>query len=134
MYLGQQSGTKAQRDQALRHLEREGWLDDRACAKLVAAHRVRQGFAWAAIRAELLQRGIDGRLVDTVLRPLQRESDDRHRAEDIGRAHVKRLGKTARGSSRVTARGAGYLARRGFDESIVEDVVARVCSARAVDA
>jgi regulatory protein len=92
---------EAAREEALDRLERLGWLDDVRVAAARATRLAERGYGDAYIRADLARRRLP---VDAALAELDPE---RERAE------------------RHAARGPAWLARRGFDADVVENVAAR---------
>jgi regulatory protein len=103
-----------------------GWVDDEACAKLCALHWANQGYATDAIRTRLLGKGLDPSIVFRILLRLHLAGDDEPRA----RALVQRQ-RRATSSRQQTARRprqthrhlVGLLARRGFDQDLIERVL-----------
>ena len=96
---------------------RKSWLDDRLCAKLVATSLADEGFAWAAIRERLAQKGFAASLIETTLEPLRRESSDEAQARKLLEREQAR--RQPRGRRHI----AGVLARHGFDAELIEQVV-----------
>jgi regulatory protein len=97
-------------DDALEELQRVGLLDDRRFATERARVLAERGKGDAAIRFDLERAGVDGAEIESALGALEPESE---RASRI----VERRGATA-----ATAR---LLASRGFDETVVEPLVAQ---------
>jgi regulatory protein len=96
-------------DEALEELRRRGLLDDRRFADERARVLADRGKGDAAIRFDLEQAGVEGTLVEEALADLEPEAE---RAATL----VRR-----RGATPATAR---LLASRGFDEAVVEALVA----------
>ena len=97
-------------DDALEELQRLGLLDDRRFATERARVLAERGKGDATIRFDLERGGVDGAEIESALGALEPESE---RASRI----VER-----RGATPATAR---LLASRGFDETVVEPLVAR---------
>lgn len=97
-------------DDALEELQRVGLLDDGRFAGERARVLAERGKGDAAIRFELEHAGVEGAEVEAAMAVLEPESE---RAARL----VERRGATV-----ATAR---LLASRGFDESVVEALVAR---------
>jgi regulatory protein len=97
-------------DAALEELQRVGLLDDRRFATERARVLAERGKGDAAIRFDLERAGVDGAEIESALGALEPESE---RASRI----VER-----RGATPATAR---LLASRGFDETVVEPLVAQ---------
>ena len=105
---------------------RQDLVDDRACAKLWAARLADRGYAWGAVREQLLEKGLDPRVVTQVLAPLAARDPDASRARlllerEIDRARAARTRASRRG---LHARWARLLARRGFEPDLIDQVLA----------
>ncbi|MBI3088427.1 MAG: RecX family transcriptional regulator [Candidatus Omnitrophica bacterium] len=110
---------------------RQGLVDDRACAKLWATRLADRGYAWAAVREQLLEKGLEPRLVAQVLAPLAAREPDASRARlllererDRGRASRRRLPRHSTEWRGLRARWARLLARRGFEPDLIAQVLA----------
>lgn len=97
-------------DDALEELQRVGLLDDRRFATERARVLAERGKGDSAIRFDLERAGVDGAEIESAVGALEAESE---RASRI----VER-----RGATPATAR---LLANRGFDEAVVEPLVAQ---------
>lgn len=97
-------------DDALEELQRVGLLDDRRFATERARVLAERGKGDSAIRFDLERAGVDGAEIESAVGALEAESE---RASRI----VER-----RGATPATAR---LLASRGFDEAVVEPLVAQ---------
>lgn len=107
---------------------RRGLLDDRACARLWADHWARRGYAWAAIRQRLAMKGLPEAAIDAAAARTGAMADAeraRHAAEHWCRRPSAR---------RSPVRLGRFLAARGFDESVIEHVVAETYGATLADA
>jgi regulatory protein len=100
---------EATRAEALKRLERLGYLDDGRVARARAEQLAARGSGDAFIAADLERRGIDAELVRDVLEALEPEAE---RAARI---------VAERGATPKTAR---FLASRGFGEDAVAALVA----------
>jgi regulatory protein len=96
-------------DDALQELQRRGLLDDRRFAEERARVLSERGKGDAAIRFDLERAGVEGAVVEAALAELEPEAE---RAASL----VRR-----RGATPATAQ---LLASRGFDEAVVEALVA----------
>jgi regulatory protein len=99
----------ADADGALEELQRVGLLDDGRFASERARVLAERGKGDAAIRYELERSGLESRDVEAAMSALEPESDRAARVVD------------RRGPTPATAR---LLASRGFDEAVVEALVA----------
>jgi len=99
---------------------RRGWLDDAACAKLWVTMLAERGYAWAAIRDQLLTKGLNAGLIDRALQPLHSLADDERRARQLIQHRLR--GRAIR-TAQVRAQMARLLARRGFDRDLIEQLV-----------
>jgi regulatory protein len=97
-------------DEALEELQRVGLLDDGRFAQERARVLAERGKGDAAIRFDLERAGLDASQVEGALAALDPEAERAARVVD------------RRGSTPATAR---LLASRGFDEAVVEALVAR---------
>lgn len=105
---------------------RQGLVDDRACAKLWAVKLADRGYAWAAVREQLLNKGLEPRVIAQVLAPLASREPDAARARLLLEREMDR-GRAARGRTsrrRLHARWARLLARRGFEPDLIAQVFA----------
>lgn len=108
-------------DALLAKYVRDGVLDDRACAKLLATCLADQGYAWGAVREQLLAKGLDAELVDQTLEPLKACLDDAARARALVQTRLRGASRT---DTRVRARVARLLSQRGFDSDLIDRVLA----------
>jgi regulatory protein len=97
-------------DDALEELQRVGLLDDSRFSSERARVLAERGKGDAAIRFDLERAGVDTAAVEEAMTALEPESERAARVVD------------RRGASPATAR---LLASRGFDEAVVEALVAR---------
>jgi SOS response regulatory protein OraA/RecX len=102
--------TASDADDALAELQRVGLLDDGRFAGERARVLAERGKGDAAIRFDLERAGVDTSAVEEAMTALEPESERAARVVD------------RRGASPATAR---LLASRGFDEAVVEALVAR---------
>ena len=100
---------------------RRGLLDDEACAKLCAGVLNQQGYAWAAVHEQLRAKGFTDEVVERILKPLQADADDATRARALVRSHLRDP------SPRRRAWLARWLARRGFDPELIDEILAESC-------
>ncbi len=110
---------------------RSGWLDDRACTKLWALTLAERGYAWDAIREQLLTKGLDATLLERVLTSLRHVEDDAARARLVV---ASRLRGRAQPDRRLRTRLARLLAQRGFDPDLIEQVLHESCGSTPSDA
>jgi SOS response regulatory protein OraA/RecX len=96
-------------DEAIATLTRSGLVDDRRAAESHAAALAARGYGDAAIRHDLIGRGLEGDEVDAAVAALEPEGE--RAAAIVGR----------RGPGPKTAR---YLAARGFGEDVCESALA----------
>ena len=99
---------------------RDGLLDDRACAKLWATSLADRGYAWAAIREQLLAKGLAEGLVTQVIALLQARASDEVRARAVVQERVR---GRAGNDQRLRARVARFLSQRGFDSGLIDRVL-----------
>ena len=92
-----------------------GLLDDRAAARLWADHWARQGYAAAAIRLKLAQKGFPDALIGSILNQDYPPADDEARAS----AWLARRARS-RAAHPARSRLARALASRGFDAELIE--------------
>jgi len=100
--------------------ERAGALDDRVCAKLIAAARAAKGYASGSIREHLAGKGLARGVVESAVRSIQAETTDEERARTVVRT---RLSRRLEASVRLRLSLARVLARRGFDEELIDRVL-----------
>ena len=95
-----------------------GWVDDRACAKLLAGRLAEQGYAAVAIRARLEAIRLVPDVVEAALAPWRSAAAELARAREA--AERQRRRPRALGEPVRVAR---WLARRGFSPETIEQVV-----------
>ena len=102
-----------------------GWLDDETCAKLCSLHWANQGYATDAIRTRLLAKGLDPSVVFRTLLHLHLAGDDEPRARALvqRRRRGASSGRSAASSHRTHRHLAGLLARRGFEQDLIDRVL-----------
>lgn len=99
----------------LQHARQQGWLDDRACAKLLAVRLADHGWAWRAIHEQLLAKRFDPSVIQEIANTLDLPGTDEQRARTmLHDAGSRPSGPASR--SRVARR----LAQRGFDADLIE--------------
>lgn len=108
--LAKRGVAAAEREQALRTLERIGYVDDERVARTRAEQLAARGSGDALIRHDLEGRGVAPEVVEAALSALEPE-----------RARAARIVEV-RGRSLKTAR---YLGSRGFGADALEGVVAQ---------
>lgn len=96
-----------------------GFLDDARFAAAFAERRTRQAYGRERIRAELVDRGVPEALADAAL-----ASDDEPAAEAAETARAVRALARRYHAEDDPARGARWLAQRGFGEEVVRAAVA----------
>ena len=113
----------------IRECHRRGLLDDRACARLWADHWARRGYAWAAIRQRLAMKGLPEAAIDAAAARIGTTTADAARARQAAETWCRRPS-----AARSAARLGRFLAARGFDESVIEHIVAEIYGATLADA
>jgi len=98
--------------------QRRGLLDDGACARLWAEHWARRGYAWAAIRLKLSEKGLDGHAIEQAATRLGMASTDDARARLV----VAQRARSGDGRQQ-RVRLARTLASRGFDQDLIERIL-----------
>jgi len=106
--LEQAGVAAAEREEALETLERVGYVDDARFAALRAQTLAARDWGDAAIVADLERQGVDA---ETAVEAVGALEPERERARRV----VDKRGRSART--------AGYLARKGFGEDVLEAVV-----------
>ncbi len=99
---------------------REGLLDDAVCAILWAKTLRDRGYALAAIREQLLAKGLSAGVIAPALASLRAEADDAQVASEI--VHRQRRVRAIAPPSQPQ-RLARWLAHHGFDEDVITDVL-----------
>ncbi|WP_025735479.1 recombination regulator RecX [Mycobacterium genavense] len=105
-----------------------GLVDDRDFAEQwVRSRHTRAGKSRRALAAELHTKGVDKDVIDTALAGIDAGAE-RDRAEELIRAKLRR--ETLSGDdARITRRLVGMLARRGYSQNLVCEVVLAELSA-----
>ena len=91
-------------------------VDDQACARLLADHWARKGYAASAIRNRLAVKGLAHDTIQTALQEL--DSDDRERARAVVAQRTR-----AQTLPPPRDRLVRLLAARGFDADLIEQVL-----------
>ena len=113
------------RDRVLDRLAAAGLVDDADFAEeWVRSRRANAGKSRRALAAELYTKGVDNDIITTALGGLDAAAG-RERAEQLVRAKLRRetLGDDDKADTRVTRRLAAMLARRGYSQTLVGEVV-----------
>jgi SOS response regulatory protein OraA/RecX len=111
-------------DEVLSACRASGLIDDVACAKLVAGHWARHGYAWAAIRLKLADKGVD----DDAIRAAERDVD----GSDGDPARARALIGQRLASGQASAhrqRLARLLASHGYEPDLIEHVITQAVGA-----
>jgi regulatory protein len=100
-----------------------GLIDDAGFAEQwVHSRRANSGKGKRALAAELHTKGVDNDVITSVLGAINPDAE-RARAEKLVRARLRRENLSGDDDARVSRRLAAMLARRGFDQTMVYDVV-----------
>lgn len=114
------SFSRTETDNAINRINSLGYLNDMNWAEQYLSRRPARERATSLLRNHLLSHGISSEDADLALR----DHDDHAVAERIA---LRRIGPLNRiESQRHRRRLRDYLARRGFDESVVESTLARI--------
>ena len=99
-------------------LEAGGLLDDLECSKgLVEGVWRRRGYGPLRMRAELERRGVESRIIDTVLR------DSARHELDLAEETARRRLRASRPSRDALAR---HLSRKGYSGEVIYEVLSRL--------
>lgn len=98
---------------------RKGWLDDRACARLWATTLAERGYAQAAIRSQLADKGLEPSLINQAVAAQVADTDEM-RARAIAQAQVR--GRSRR-DRRLRSRLVRRLSSRGFDAESIDRIL-----------
>ena len=100
--------------EVLNDLQARGLLSDERFTEQYVGMRIRKGYGPLRIRAELLERGISGELIDLWL-------DDSPAAwsDALSTVVCQRFGDSSAASQKEQARRARFLQHRGFPESMI---------------
>ena len=102
----------------VRSYHRQGWLDDQIGVRLWAEQWARRGYAAAAIRVKLIDKGFDAHCIKETLNQFFPPTEDALRA----RAFLAHRARHAPGSASRT-RLARLLAARGFEPDLIEQLL-----------
>ncbi|MDE2825264.1 MAG: regulatory protein RecX [Gemmatimonadota bacterium] len=112
-------------DQVLDRLENAGLIDDGRFARLWIDERLRRRPAGLSLlRRELCQKGIDAEIVDTALEESASREGETERAYEALRRQSHRYARLDRDAAH--RRMVAFLARRGFGQAVIYQVVHRV--------
>lgn len=113
-------------DETIRMLEQLGLLDDEAYAKqFVHDCLTMRPMGARRITLELCRRGVDEELVRDVVDSLVDQATEKRVALGVARQRLERLKKLDEDAARRKVR--AFLARRGFDEDVIDDVLDTAC-------
>lgn len=105
-------------DEALRHLESVGLLDDSVFAGMYMDEMIAKGFGERRIREKLAGKRLDRRLIDEVLGRYPRE-DDVERAIRAGAGRLKLV--DCSDPQAAAGRLLGYLLRKGYPPGVARE-------------
>lgn len=106
-------------DDAVRRATREGIVDDDAIAHALVDEARRKGHGQLRIRQDLTRRGFDRKVVERQLAPFA-EEDPYAAAFEVARHRAQQL--SSEEPQHAYRRVVGYVARRGYPESIARKV------------
>ncbi len=113
-------------DETVRILKQQGLLDDEAYAKqFIHDCLTMRPMGARRIIQELCRRGVDEDLVRDVVNSLVDQATETRAALRAARQRLERLKKLDEDAARHKVR--AFLARRGFDEDVIDDVVDTAC-------
>ena len=119
-YLRRRGVRPAAIERAMAACQGRGLLDDSACARLWASHWARQGYAWAAIRLKLLEKGLSEASIAAATEAVDATAaGDAERAHQVLAQHVSRRSGIAPPRPRL----ARILASRGFDSETIDHLL-----------
>ena len=108
-------------DTLIAQCTREGLLDDAVCAKLWARTLRERGYALAAIREQLLAKGLAASVSDPALAVLRAEASDAQVAAEMAQRQRQKRASAAASQPQRLAR---WLATHGFDEEMIGELIA----------
>lgn len=111
--------------QVIREARRDGWLNERALAEDIARSVTRRQPAGARLIEEKMARqGVNADIARRVVAATAEAQDDRTAAYQLARKRLATMGSIK--PQIALRRVAGLLARRGFDQDIVDHALERV--------
>lgn len=122
-YLARRGVSSEESARLLSVLQRAGAVDDRACAKLWVQRLVDDGYTWSLIRERLREKQLSERLIDEQLTHARTQHADDGRVRALAKARLSRLPVS---DPRRRARLARWLASRGFDSDLIDQVLAEL--------
>ncbi|MBN2184058.1 MAG: RecX family transcriptional regulator [Candidatus Krumholzibacteriota bacterium] len=106
-------------------LQRQGYLDDRRLASDFVDYRKRHDPAGPGlIRKKLRDAGIDEEIIEAEIAGSFSRSEEREAAEALAGKRLETM--RSLGRETVVRRINGYLARRGFSRSVIDDICASI--------
>ena len=126
--LADKGATPAMLERVIARLRELGLVDDKALGQLIVEHELsNQPAGEALLRAKLERKGLEEAAIDHALNeasPVTTGAGAARAAMSLAKSKLASL----RGVDKNTARRrlAGLLARRGFDEQVVQEVVERL--------
>ena len=119
------ANAEAQAKQVIREARRDGWLNERALAEDIARSATRRQPAGARLIEEKLTRhGVNAGIARKIVAAAAAVQDDRTAAYQLARKRLATMGSVK--PQIALRRVAGLLARRGFDQDIVDHAIERV--------
>lgn len=123
--LGRKTDDTGLIEEVLTELEEGFWLDDEAYARqLIEDIQLRNPQAEPVLIEKLILRKIDPALAAKVVQSVLEVIDPLDSAEQLARKHLKKL--TRQPPEVIARRVWGLLARRGFDEQVIETTLSRL--------
>jgi regulatory protein len=110
-------------------LDSEKWLDDSRFADAFVRGRLRKRMGPMRIRRELGAAGVDNDVIDNALAPYRDADGERATLVDLARKKAASLIRRGEEDDRLRQKLSAYLARQGFETSLVIDVVREVLAA-----
>ena len=111
--------------QIVDEVRRDGWLNERAYAEEIVRSATRRKPAGRVLlEQKLAQRGVEPATAGRVVRAASDAQDDRAAAYSLARRRLATMGSVA--PDTAVRRVAGLLARRGFEDDVVEATIERL--------
>ena len=107
----------------LERLTSEKWLDDERFAEAFVRGRTRKRIGTLRVRRELAMAGVDSDIIDRVLAGQRNAEAERATVLELAKKKLAILRGRGEEDERLRQKLSAYLARQGFETSLVIDVV-----------
>lgn len=99
------------------------YINDREFAKAWLESRLRKPLGFKAIRAELIQKGVDSEIIEELLSQKSRNFNEAMVVQELAEKRFNKLRGKQDSAEKIKDKLYGYLLRRGFSNDIIIGVI-----------